>query len=496
MTQEKAAEALERFEKRLHAWNTALDAINYDGETAAPARSVEDRGNVVEVISGEIHRMMTAPETAEMLEALSGSEDRVIRRRAEVLKEDAGDLLTIPGEEYAAWMRLTSEAWTAWHDAKEKDDFSLFRPWLEQIVETRRRFAGYRDSSRPAYEVTLDSFEKGMTIEKLDDFFDLLKKELTPVILAQSEKPLPDFAFLRGSFPAWRQKRLAERIMQVMGIDRERCCLGETEHPFTGGSSRSCVRITTNYDEGNVLSSLYSVIHEGGHALYELGTAPELEGTCLGSGSSMAVHESQSRFYENLIGRSRPFCEALLPLLREEFPEQFAGVTGEQLYQAVNVARPSLIRTEADELTYPMHILVRYELEKALMSRSLTVKELPEAWREMYGRYLGIRPETDRDGVLQDVHWSCGDLGYFPSYALGSAYGAQMLPRLEQDVPGVWQQVAAAELSGVTGWLGEKIHRYGRLLTPVQLQENACGGPFDPSFYVDYLKKKYGEMPC
>jgi carboxypeptidase Taq len=303
-------------------------------------------------------------------------------------------------------------------------------------------------------------------------------------------RPQPRTDFLHRTYPVERQRAFSGRVMALMGLDRGRCGIAETEHPFTDGSNKWDVRITTHYHEDDLASSLYSVVHEGGHALYEMGVDDALQFTVLGGGSTMGIHESQSRFYENLIGRSEPFCRALFPIAAELFPEQLADVTEEEFYRAVNQSSPSLIRTEADELTYPMHILVRYEMERRMIGGEVSVKELPALWRELYREYLGVEVPSDREGILQDSHWSGGAFGYFPSYALGSAYGVQMLEAMEREVS-VWDAVAAGDLSPVTAWLRERIHRHGKLLRPAELLRSAGVDPFRPECYTDYLKRKF-----
>ena len=252
------------------------------------------------------------------------------------------------------------------------------------------------------------------------------------------------------------------------------------------------MRITTNYAPDNVASSMYSVIHEGGHAKYELNIRDDVQYTCLSGGVSMGVHESQSRLYENLIGRSLPFIRAIFPRMRDFFPEQLADVTAEQFYRAVNKAQPSLIRTEADELTYCLHIMVRYEIEKQLIGGTLEVADVPATWNRLYKEYLGVDVPDDKRGCLQDSHWSGGSFGYFPSYALGSAYGAQMLRNMEREFD-VWGPVSRGDLSQVSAWLRDKVHQYGGLLTPAEVVRNACGD-FDPTVYTDYLVDKYSKL--
>ena len=447
-------------------------------------------------LSGIVHDRITTPATGELVDTLLAQGDALPlkdRRRAELLKEERDELTLIPADEFMAYQQLMAEAMQVWHDAKLASDYAAYAPYLEKIIAYNRRLAQRKDAAKPAYDVLLDRYEKGLSHDTLDPFFALLRRELTPVILEVAKKPRPDTAFLEQPYPIHLQRKFTDRVMEMMGISRDDCAVGETEHPFTDGFNKHDVRITTHYHEDSVLSNLYSVVHEGGHALYELGVADEYQGTMLAGGSSMSIHESQSRFYENLIGRSRPFCEALLPELKKLFPDRMASVDAEKLYRAANLAEPSLIRTEADELTYSIHVMIRYELEKAMISGDLSTADIPGEWNRMYKEYLGVDVPDDRRGVLQDSHWSFGAIGYFPSYALGSAYGAQMLPQMEKDVD-VWGAARSGDLRPITAWLGEKIHRHGQLLTPPQLVESACGAPFDPTFYVNYLKKKYGEL--
>ncbi len=496
MTTTEALSALTALEAELRAYGHALGCLNYDGETVAPRNSAPARGETMAFLSAIVHGRVTDPKTGEIIDTLLAEGDALPlkdRRRVSLLKKERDDMTLVPADEFAAYQQLMAEAMQVWHDAKLASDFAAYAPYLDKIIAYNRRFAARKDAGKPAYDVLLDGYEEGLSHETLDPFFALLRRELTPVILAVAKAPQPDTAFLEQAYPIHLQKRFTERVMQIMGIDRDDCAVGETEHPFTEGFNKHDVRITTHYHEDSVLSNLYSVVHEGGHALYELGVGDDLQGTMLSGGSSMSIHESQSRFYENLIGRSRPFCEVLLPELKSLFPQQMAGVDVEKLYRAANLSQPSLIRTEADELTYSIHVMIRYELEKAMIGGDLETRDIPGEWNRMYREYLGVDVPDDRRGCLQDSHWSFGAIGYFPSYALGSAYGVQMLQQMEKDVD-VWGAVCGGSLKPITAWLGEKIHRYGQLLTPAQLVESACGGPFDPTRYVNYLKKKYGEL--
>ena len=496
MTLNEAIEKLNELEKSTYALNHALSILSVDGDTVAPKNSWKGRGKAMAYLTELAYKQLVNPETGEMLDTIlqhREEADEVTFRKAELLKENYDEYNILPMEEFVAYQELTNESGAVWHDAKEKSDWEMFAPYLEKLVAFRRRFASLKDPSKPAYDVLLDQFEKGASMESLDPFFRTLREELSPVILevAAREKPVP--AFMKGPWAVSGQRLFSRKIMALEGIDPLNCTLGETEHPFTDSTNKWDVRITTHYYENDPFSSMYSVIHEGGHALYELDVRDDLQFTNLAGGVSMGVHESQSRFYENIIGRSRAFCTPLLKIMKEVFPEQMKGVTEEELYSAINLSKPSLIRTEADELTYSLHVMIRYELEKAMIAGDLKVADIPGEWNRLYKEVLGVDVPDNKRGCLQDSHWSFGGIGYFPSYALGSAYGIQMLHEMEKNVD-VRGTVAKGDLSPVTAWLTEKIHQYGSLKKPADLLPAAMGGPLDAKVYTDYLKKKFGEL--
>ena len=495
MTLKEALKHLDTLDTRTHLLQHALGVLELDGSTAAPKKSARGRAETVGYLSGLYFDALTDPAVPEALETVltepaAAPNDR---RRAYLLRETRKSVALMPAEEYIGWQKALSEADAVWHEAKLKSDFAMFAPYLERVIAYSRRVAELRDGSRPVYDVLLDSYEEGLTTEALEPFFALLRQELTPLIREVGRRPAPRTDFLHAGYPVAGQRIFSDRLMALMGLGRDRCAIAETEHPFTTNFNIDDVRISTHYHEDDVSSSMFSVIHEGGHALYELGVDPALDGTCLAGGASMALHESQSRFYENIIGRSRAFCGVLMPILRELFPAQTKGVTEEKLYGAVNMAQPSLIRTEADELTYAMHIMIRYELEKRMIAGELPVKDIPGEWNRLYREYLGIEVPDDRRGCLQDSHWSTGLLGYFPTYALGSAYGAQMLAHMREEFD-PFAAVADGRLDRVTEWLRTHIHQYGRTLTPREVLRNACGADFDPRYYVRYLTDKYTDL--
>ena len=491
----KALEELALLQKKMYAYNVATSAIYLDAVTVAPKDTAEGRGVALGILAGESQKVFTAPEVGELLAFLKEHMEElepVVARQVEVLDRDYKQLSLIPAEEYMEYAMLTNESDAVWHRAKEESNFDLFRPVLEKMVAFNTKFAGYYDSTKKPYDALLNEYERGVDMEYLDKFFGTVREKLVPLIHRISQAEQIENSFLFRYYPVEQQRKFSDYLMEVMGMDRSHSTIGETEHPFTLNFNNKDVRITTNYKENNLVDSMFSVIHEGGHGLYELGISDDLQYTCLAGGVSMGVHESPSRFYENLIGRSRPFIEAIFPKMQEFFPEQLADVTAEQMYRAVNRVEPSIIRTEADQVTYCLHVMIRYEIEKALFSGDMEVKDIPKHWNRLYKEYLGVDVPDDKHGCLQDSHWAGGMFGYFPSYALGSAYGVQMLQNMEADVD-VWGDVAKGDLSKVTAWLKEKVHQYGGLKEPRDIVKNACG-EFDPTVYTDYLVKKYTEI--
>ena len=497
MTTQEALKIYREKIAQMHALGHAMGVLHYDSATVAPEESAEGRGRTLAYLSGCAYEIETGRELSEAAAFLAEHKDELNpqdRREIEVFRRESEFTASIPQAEYVAYVELLNKADAVWHKAKLESDFASFAPIIRDIFATNVRFAKYYRPDRAPYDTQLDRYEKGLTMEKTDAFFNALKERIVPLLKKVMAKPQLDDSFLWGkTYPVEAQRKFSDYLMDVITIDRRRCSIGETEHPFTTNFNKKDVRITTHYHEETPIYSMYSVIHEGGHALYELHSGDELEGTVLSGGVSMSVHESQSRFMENLIGRSRPFIELVFPKMQELFPEQLRDVTAEQMYLAVNKAEPSLIRTEADELTYALHVLVRYEIEKGLFDGSIRVEDLPRIWNAKYREYLGIDVPDDRRGVLQDSHWSGGNVGYFPSYALGSAYGAQMLAKMKQTVD-VDAAIRSGDLSPITGWLEEHIWKYGGLYDPMELLERAVGEPFDPKYFTDYLEEKFSAL--
>ncbi len=496
MTITEARGALKTLQARMSAYDHAGALISYDGMTAAPKGTAANRGQTLAVLSEESYKLATGAETVELLEFLDANKaelDEAEQRQVFLLLKDIRSMRKIPMDEYVAYQRLLVEADDVWHTAKETSDFALFEPILKQIFDTNVRFAGYIEPSKKPYDYWLGEYEDGLTMEECDKFFSAVRARLVPLIARAGEVPQVDDGVLRGTFPTAKQEELSLWLMKTIGLDLGHVGITTTEHPFTTSfGSHFDVRITTHYHEDDFSSSMFSVIHEGGHALYETGCRAEYAYTAIDGGVSMGIHESQSRFYENILGRSRAFTAYAFPKLCELFPSA-AGFTAEDFYRAVNKVQPSLIRTEADEVTYCLHVMVRYELEKAVMAGELAVHDLPGEWNRLYKEYLGVDVPDDRRGVLQDSHWSGGSIGYFPSYALGSAYGAQFLQKMRGsvDVDGC---IARGDFAPVNSWNRGNIWQHGSLYTPAALLHRVLGAGFDPNVYLDYLESKVRDV--
>ena len=486
---------LRALEKHLYAYLYAQTVIDFDAETVAPEGSADGRAEATEVLSRASFDLLVNDDTAALLkQAATDAETEQEKAEVRNLQRQYDEIAKIPADEYAAFTKLCSQSVPAWVKAKRTNDFSVFAPYLEKIIAARRAQAQYFAPDRDPYEVLLDRYEHGLTIAKCDAFFATLRETIVPLladIKARGKAVRTDF--LDQEWPLDGQRKVSQKIMELWGLDPAHCYLAESEHPFTTEFWRGDVRITTHYMERDMFSNLFSVAHEGGHALYELNINPAYDYTSVTHGATMGIHESQSRLFENIVARSRAFIDYLYPTLKEIFPAQLADVTAEEIWRAVNRAELSLIRTEADELTYSLHIMVRYELEKALMQGTLAVADLPAAWNAKYKEYLGVDVPDDAHGCLQDIHWSMGDIGYFPSYALGSAYGAQAADDLRKttDLDAQW---ARGDMAPLKAALKDRVWQWGSMKDPQWLVESLCGGPFDPHHFTEYLKKKYTEL--
>ena len=474
--------------------NSALELIYWDMQTKMPKKAIEQRSSIIEYLSGEVFKMTTSDELGKILdyfvgniEGLSESDKAIIK----YAKKEYDETKKIPEDRYREFVVAQALSESAWEEAKEKKDFEIFKPHLKKMIDFQREFVeywGYKDNK---YDTLLDKYEEGLTVKKLDKIFDELKNGIIKILdkIEKSNKKI-NRDFLFGNFDKKSQEKVAVFILNKMGYDFKAGRLDESIHPFTISFGNKDVRITTNYDNMDFTSALFSSIHEGGHGIFDQNVPEKLQGTGLDTSLSMSIHESQSRFYENIIGRSKEFWEYFFPFVKYEFKE-FNDIELEEFYEAINYVEPSLIRTEADELTYNLHIIIRYEIEKALINGDLDIDDVKEEWNKKYKQYLGVEPKDDSEGILQDVHWSDGSFGYFPSYALGNLYGAQMLHTMKKEYKGMCEDIRKGELEGIRMWLYENVHKYGAIYSPSELIKIISNEDLNCKYFLDYLEEKY-----
>jgi carboxypeptidase Taq len=495
----------QKFEQLKNLVGKAIDIYNaaallsWDQQTQMPPGAGEGRSHQLGTLRGLFHEHMTSDEMGRLLEDLKpyaaelapdSDEARLIARCA----REYDKLTRVPADFVTEFARLAASAYQVWAEARRDNDFPRFRPYLERVVEMRRQYASFFAPYDHVFDPLLDDFEPGMKTADVKAIFEPLRSQQAALVQAITARPQVDDAFLYLHYDPQKQWDFGIEVITRMGYDWDHGRIDKAPHPFTQGLGPDDVRITTRILENNLTSALFSNIHEMGHALYELGVSPTLARTPLAEGASLAVHESQSRLWENLVGRSRAFWRFFYPRLQQVFPAQLGNVDMETFYKGINRVQPSLIRVEADEATYNLHIMLRMELEIALMEGSLEVADLPEAWNSRMQEYLGISPPDDSQGVLQDVHWSEGYFGYFPTYALGNLISAQLWECLHNDLPDLEEQIARGEFASLLGWLREKIHRHGGKFNPQDLVKQVTGSPIDAAAYMRYLNAKYQEI--
>lgn len=477
----------------------AVALLGWDQQTYMPPGGAEARGNQLGTLQRLIHERQTSPAMGKLLEDLKPyaatlDPDSDDARLVKVVSHDYEIASRVPAEWVVEFAQVTTMAQQAWIEARAKSDFSIFRPHLEKIVELGHRYVSFFPPADHPYDILLDIFEPGMKTADVKAIFDTLRPKQVELIKAIASKPQVDDSFLHQAFDEKKQWDFGVEVITKFGYDWNCGRQDKAPHPFTNGGSRSDVRITTRVAPNFLNSMIFGTMHECGHALYGQGTASELDRTSLDGGASLAVHESQSRMWENLVGRSLPFWEHFYPRLQEVFPSQLSSVPLEKFYKGINKVQPSLIRVEADEATYNLHIMLRLEIEIAIVEGKLAVKDLPEVWNSKMEEYLGVVPPDDAKGVLQDIHWSGGMMGYFSTYALGNLISAQLWEVINQDIPDLPEQIRAGKFEALLGWLREKVHRHGRKFEPQELVQKVTGSKIDPAPYLRYLKEKFGQI--
>lgn len=493
-------ETLKKQGKEIYTLASILMLLEWDQETKMPEDGASFRASQIELLSSLIHKEKTSNSFKNSLEKLIDLKtgkilsDSLDERKKGALQEFRREFLKdtkLPNSFVKKLSKANSEGVHAWQSAKANNTFETFLPHLETIVklsQEKAQLLGYKDHP---YDALLDLYEPGMTTKKLDTLFNELKLFLTDLTQKLSKNKQKDQGFLSTYFPIDKQLKFCNDLLKEMGVDPKKSRLDTSVHPFCLGVHPTDVRLTTFTSATAFFTNLSAVMHEGGHTLYELGLPLEDFGTPLGTYCSIAIHESQSRWWECFIGQSHPFCTYLLSKLQKAFPKELKDLTLHQFTSGINQVKPSLIRVYADEVTYILHVIIRYEIEKSFLSGSIDLKDLPKIWNEKMNDYLGVTPETDTEGCLQDVHWSFGLIGYFPTYALGNLYAGQLFETFKKDHPDFDKKISSGDLLFIRKFLLEKIHHFGRELPPLSLIEKATGHPLSSKPYIDYLKTKY-----
>lgn len=474
----------------------SVAVLGWDQQTYMPPGGAEERGYQLGTLQKLAHIEFTSDEVGKLLDELEPLAEQLEpdsdeARLIKVTRREFNKAIKVPPEWVVEFAQVTTMAHQIWQEAREENNFPKFQPYLEKIVDLRIKYANFFAPYDHIYDPLLDEFEPGLTTKEVREIFKNLRPKQVDLLKAISEKPQVNDSFLRTCYDESKQWEFGVEVITEFGYEWNRGRQDKSAHPFTTTFGMDDVRITTRFNPENASPALFGTLHEAGHGLYELGIAKNLARTPLAEGTSLALHESQSRMWENLVGRSMPFWEHFYPRFQELFPAEVGNVDLPTFYKGINKVEPSLIRVEADEATYNLHIMLRLELEIDLMEGSLQVKDLPEVWNMQMVDYLGIEPPNDTDGVLQDVHWSGGTIGYFSTYALGNLVACQLWECINSDIPTLPDQIRKGEFSELLGWLREKIHHSGSKFEPQELVQKVTGSKINAEPYLEYLEKKY-----
>jgi carboxypeptidase Taq len=475
----------------------AMAVLGWDQETYLPEKGAAFRGQQITTLSAISHELFTADALGDLLTQLqqnSNTLDAVSAKNVALSLEDYEKNKKYPANFVADLSNTTNECYHAWINARKEGNYAIFEPVLTRMVDLKKQEADLLGYEGHPYNALLNEYEKGATTTMLDTIFADVKTALTPLLRKIEGRPQVKKDFLHLHYDRNRQWEFGIQLLKAMGYDMGAGRQDISEHPFTTSFNPQDVRVTTRIDENDFGNMTWSCIHEGGHALYEQGLDTAAYGLPSGEAASLGIHESQSRLWENNVGRSLAFWQHHYPQLQQIFPDNLQNVPLQDFYNAINLVQPSLIRTEADELTYHFHVMVRYEIEKGLLDGTYKTKDLREVWNNYYKEYLHITVPNDTQGVLQDIHWSHGSFGYFPTYSLGSFYAAQFFAAAQEQLPGLTNQIISGDYSALLTWLRNQVHRHGRYYTSNELCEKITGKPLDFKYFLDYAKQKFGDI--
>lgn len=497
---DKTLMQLQPYLEKNMAFTTALALLEWDNETLAPKEAIGNTSRAIGILSDEQFKAIINDKVKNILEKLESEKENKKLEDSEKalikqLRKTYNKLEAIPPEEYKEFCEFQASTPSVWAKAKEHNSFEEFASSLKKMIEYKKNFTRYRQKQQEEpYDILLEDYEEGVTMKVLDEFFGKIKEEIIPLlkeVVKKNHQIDKSYNFL--SYDIEKQKEFCKWISSYVGFDYNKGVLAESEHPFTTNLHNKDVRITNHYEEFNLEGPIFSVIHETGHAIYEFQIADELTQSMLGTAVSMGMHESQSRFFENVIGKSYEFWKPIYGRLKDTFPEQLSSIPLEQFIKGINKVEPGRIRIDADELTYAFHIMIRYEIEKLIFQGKAKVKELPDIWNQKYEEYLGVKPSSDSEGILQDIHWACGDFGYFPSYAIGNAIAAQLYAHMRSVMP-FDKYLLEGNLSPIVDYLRDNIHQFGAAKNMNEILLGMMNEGLNVDYYITYLKEKYSKV--
>lgn len=478
---------------KLNSLNLAITTMSYDALTIAPRSGAPFRNKALSILSGEYFNLLTDPKTYQILKDNENHVDPIIAESAKTQLRQLDKIKNIPADEYVAFDKLKYDSQQSWEDARENCDYSLFKNDLNNLIEGQRKMIGYRNSDLSIYESCLDDYEEGLRQQHVEGFFTTLENRLVPFIdkVIEAQGPKPEF--LSAYVSEHEQDMISTLIKDHMGYDASFGYMGLAAHPFSSTFSINDSRITTHYYEDNFTSNIFSIIHEIGHSMYNHQVNIDFEGYPIADSMSMSLHESQSRLMENMVGRSKAFWTPLYPKLQAIIPHVLGDIDLDHFILGINYVEKGYIRVEADELTYPLHIMVRYNAEKEIFENNHSAEGLDTFFADQMTQFLGITPTNPSEGILQDVHWSDASFGYFPTYALGTAYAAQFMHKMREDID-VDSALIKGDMSSLFAWLKENIHQYGGMYNTQTIIEMVTNESFNPNYYIDYLIEKYSKL--
>lgn len=491
-------EELLKKQKEMYSYETATNLMYWDMHTQTPSEAMDNMVEASTALSTKNFEMSISEEIGKLIDevmenefdGLSDVEKECVRR----LKKDYDEFKNVPVDFFESYQETLAKAQDVWVKAKRTDDFELFKPYLEKLVDMNKKLIKYRKPDcKDVYDAMLDDYEEGMHKEIIDKIFSEIKEEIIPLVKKILAKPAADESKFKGNYNIHKQEEISRMLLEYIGFNFEHGAIDKSEHPFTMSIAHGDTRITNHYYEEDIINPMYSIIHEGGHGIFEQNIGKEYYYTPMEHINFLGLHESQSRFYENILGRNINFWKPIYDKIQAAFPE-YENISLDEFYRAINNVKKNLIRIDSDEVTYCFHIILRYEIEKELFADKISVEDLPKIWANKMEEYIGIRPTNDATGVLQDSHWSGGSFGYFPSYLLGSVYDGMFLETISEKLGNVDEILAAGDIKKITNFLIENIHKYGAYYKPAEVIKNVCGKEVTAKPLIKYFKEKYSKI--